>query len=114
MMWVRIQGKAEDAVKALGFERTCVYRPGLLMCDREEPRAGEKLMRALAGAVDRSEKYSMSTAKVAKAMLVNSLRSIQGGLCGRAIVNLIDMCDKLCYTVLIGYFDYLARDTAKK
>ena len=61
-------------MKALGFERTCVYRPGLLMCDRQEQRGGEKLMRALAGALDKSEKYSMSTASVAKAMLVNSLR----------------------------------------
>ena len=70
------QGKAEEAVKALDFDRTCVYRPGLLMCDREEQRTGEKLMRALAGVMDKSEKYSMSTAAVAKAMLVNSLRSV--------------------------------------
>ena len=71
-----LQGKAEEAVKALDFERTCVYRPGLLMCDRQESRAGEKLFRCLAGAVDKSEKYSIPTEKVAKAMLVNSLRSV--------------------------------------
>ena len=70
------QGKAEEAVKALDFERTCVYRPGLLMCERQESRAGEKLFQCLAGAVDKSEKYSIPTEKVAKAMLVNSLRSV--------------------------------------
>ena len=75
-----LQGKAEEAVKALDFERTCVYRPGLLMCDRQESRAGEKLFRCLAGAVDKSEKYSIPTEKVAKAMLVNSLRSVIHGL----------------------------------
>jgi len=68
------KGKAEEAVKALNFDRTSIYRPGLLMCERQEQRTGEKIFRALAGACDKSEKYSISTEKVAKAMLVNSLR----------------------------------------
>ena len=80
------QGKAEEAVKALNFDRTSIYRPGLLMCERQEQRTGEKIFRALAGACDKSEKYSISTEKVAKAMLVNSLRSGSGSYSCRIIL----------------------------
>ena len=58
----------------MGFDRVGIYRPGLLMCDREEPRAGERLFRSIAGAVDKGERWSISTEKLANVMLSNSLR----------------------------------------
>ena len=41
-LYPQIKGKAEEAVKEIGFARTAIYRPGLLMCDRQESRTSEK------------------------------------------------------------------------
>ena len=47
------KGKAEEAVKALEFERTSIYRPGLLITEREESRILEKTAQCMAGFLDR-------------------------------------------------------------
>ncbi len=95
-MFLKTKGKAEEAVKALEFNRTSIYRPGLLMCDREEPRFGEKVAkitlniildvfstfvsyvkvaRCVAGALDKSaNRFSIGTDLLAKVMVHNSLR----------------------------------------
>ena len=42
--YLKIKGEVEDAVRALGFERTDILRPGLLRGDRSDPtRWGEKM-----------------------------------------------------------------------
>ena len=38
LLYSSTKGKAEDAVKELEFSRTSVYRPGLLITEREQPR----------------------------------------------------------------------------
>ena len=72
------KGKAEEAVKSMDFDRVSVYRPGLLMCDRQESRAGEKLMRCVAGWVDTSQRFSITTDLLGKAMVVNSFKKLEG------------------------------------
>ena len=41
LLYPSTKGKAEDAVKELEFSRTSVYRPGLLITEREQPRMME-------------------------------------------------------------------------
>ena len=52
-----------------------LYRPGLLMCERQESRFGERCLRGLAGTIDGSGRFSISTENVAKAMVLNSLKN---------------------------------------
>lgn len=70
------KGKAEEAVKALDFQRVSIYRPGLLMCDRQESRPGERVMRCIAGAVDKGSALSISTESLALAMVENAFKKI--------------------------------------
>jgi len=72
-LYTSTKGKVENAVKNLGFPRLSIYRPGVLMCDRQESRTGEALIRWLAGFIDRSHSWSIPTSMVAAAMLNNSL-----------------------------------------
>ena len=48
------------------------------MCDREESRAGEKMMRCFANVVDKANRFSISTEDVAKCMVKNSLKTKEG------------------------------------
>ena len=73
------KGKAEEAVKALGFARTSIYRPGLLITAREETRTLEKVAQCMAGLLDRSSKASIKTEDLAKAMVFNATKkTIEG------------------------------------
>jgi len=84
------KGKAEEAIKALGFPRLTIYRPGLLICSRPEKRLVEGAMQWLAQKADTSSKGSVPTSVVARAMLRSSLKKEgEGGLLEhKDIVNL--------------------------
>jgi uncharacterized protein YbjT (DUF2867 family) len=43
ILYNRVKGETEDAVRALGFPRVTIARPSLLLGDRKEVRAGEML-----------------------------------------------------------------------
>ncbi|RAH64544.1 uncharacterized protein BO66DRAFT_415848 [Aspergillus aculeatinus CBS 121060] len=45
----RMKGEIEEDVKALGFERTVILRPGLIGGQREESRPAEAVVRGFAG-----------------------------------------------------------------
>ena len=45
------------------------------MCDREEQRTGEKMMRCLASWVDKGSNFSVSTDTLADAIVRNSLKT---------------------------------------
>ncbi|XP_023336419.1 oxidoreductase HTATIP2 [Eurytemora carolleeae] len=66
------KGKIEEAVKGLGFNKIRIYRPGLLLCDRTENRAGEGWLRWIAGFTDKSYSWSIPTSLLARAMLLSS------------------------------------------
>merc|ERR550517_842877 len=75
------KGKAEEAVKALGFPRLTIYRPGLLICPRSEQRLVEGAMQWLAQKADQSSRGSVPTSVVARAMLRSSLKKEgEGGI----------------------------------
>ena len=68
------KGKAEEAVKELDFARTSIYRPGLLITDREESRRLDKAAQRVVGFLDRSSKASIKTEDLAKAMVFNATK----------------------------------------
>ena len=68
------KGKAEEAVKALDFQRTIIYRPGLLITSREESRLLDKTAQCIVGFLDRSSKTSIKTEVLAKAMVFNATK----------------------------------------
>ena len=68
------KGKAEEAVKGLGFTRTSIYRPGLLITSRQEAqsRIFERAAQCVAKLLDRGSKASIKTQDLAKAMVLNA------------------------------------------
>ena len=79
--YLKTKGEAEDGLRALGFERLDILRPGLLMGERDgPPRLGEGI--------------AMAAAPITDALLHGSLRrfrSIPGDMVAKAIVALTDM-----------------------
>ncbi len=56
-----------------------IYRPGLLMCARAEPRTFERVARGIAYLIDRSERFSVSADRLAAAAVAYSLKSPPAG-----------------------------------
>jgi oxidoreductase len=74
ILYTSTKGQVEEATKKLNFPRLCIYRPGVLMCDREEKRLGESCVRWVAGLVDKTSMgWSVTTKMVAAAMVATSL-----------------------------------------
>ena len=48
MGYLKMKGELEEAVKEIGFERTVIVRPGLLVGSREDSRPPEAGLRMLA------------------------------------------------------------------
>ena len=78
LLYPSTKGKVEAAVEELGLARVVVYRPGLLLCDREEQRGGEKVARWVAGWMPKSQGWSIATSTVATAMVATSLLDSAG------------------------------------
>ncbi|CAC5397276.1 HTATIP2 [Mytilus coruscus] len=47
LLYTRIKGQVEEELKVMHFDRLSVFRPGVLMCDREESRPGEAFFRTV-------------------------------------------------------------------
>jgi len=43
LLYPRVKGETEEAVREIGFPATGIFRPGALVGDREESRLGEKI-----------------------------------------------------------------------
>ncbi|XP_064599592.1 oxidoreductase HTATIP2-like isoform X2 [Liolophura sinensis] len=46
-LYTKTKGQAEEAIKAMAYQRYSIFRPGVLLCDRQESRAGESFVRFL-------------------------------------------------------------------
>lgn len=75
--YLSIKGKTENAIRALGFERLDIIRPGLLRGIRENARTGESLGIMLSPLTD-----------VMMQGPFRRYRSIDGGIVAKAIANL--------------------------
>jgi len=74
-LYPKTKGEAEEAVKALGFERLTIYRPGLLLTDnREEVRIGEACARKIIKPLDFRRWLSVDVPLLAKVIVANSFR----------------------------------------
>ncbi|XP_008335203.1 oxidoreductase HTATIP2 isoform X2 [Cynoglossus semilaevis] len=75
-LYLKVKGQVEADIEALGFERYAIYRPGVLLVDRQESRPAEWLTRKFFGAVSAvcSTSMSIPIQLVAKAMVTNTLR----------------------------------------
>lgn len=77
-LYMRTKGEIEQAVRDLGFARFSVFRPGLLLTDRNETRIGERVMQAIYPnwALPKSAK-AVKTDTVAAAIVANAEREPQ-------------------------------------
>ncbi|KAL2089071.1 hypothetical protein ACEWY4_015970 [Coilia grayii] len=77
-LYLKVKGQVEADIEQLGFERYSVYRPAVLLVDREESRPAEWMARKFLGAFSSAFPTAMSIPirSVARAMLANTV--IQG------------------------------------
>uniref|UniRef100_A0A673UCB4 Protein HTATIP2 n=1 Tax=Suricata suricatta TaxID=37032 RepID=A0A673UCB4_SURSU len=68
-------GEVEARVEELQFERYSVFRPGVLLCDRQESRPAEWLVRKFFGSLPESwaSGHSVPVTTVVRAMLNNAV-----------------------------------------
>lgn len=77
----QVKGEAEQALEAVGFERLSIYRPGLLLGDRQEVRVGERIAKVLSPLFEwliPVRFRSIHVRIVAQAMLLNSIKTDEG------------------------------------
>uniref|UniRef100_A0A8C9AG21 Protein HTATIP2 n=1 Tax=Prolemur simus TaxID=1328070 RepID=A0A8C9AG21_PROSS len=69
-------GEVEARVEELKFDRYSVFRPGVLLCDRQEFRPGEWLVRKFFGSLPKSwaSGHSVPVETVVRVMLNNAVR----------------------------------------
>ncbi|XP_042337723.1 oxidoreductase HTATIP2-like [Plectropomus leopardus] len=74
-LYLKVKGQVEADIEALGFDRYSIYRPGVLLVDRQESRPAEWMTRKFFGALSSvcSTSMSIPIQAVAKAMASNTL-----------------------------------------
>ncbi|XP_035508402.1 oxidoreductase HTATIP2 [Morone saxatilis] len=74
-LYLKVKGQVEADIEALGFDRYSIYRPGVLLVDRQESRPSEWLARKFFGALSTVCTTSMSipVPVLTKAMVSNTL-----------------------------------------
>jgi len=80
----RMKGELDDAVKAMGFEKTVIVKPGLLVGTREDSRPGEFFARKVAGFLGGisggllKDSWAQDADVVARAAVKASLDAVEG------------------------------------
>lgn len=84
MGYSKMKGELEEAVKELGFEKTVILRPGLILGGRDHLRAGEFAVQGVArlfGAVSGgwlSDGWAQDADVIAKAAVSGGLKALAG------------------------------------
>ncbi|XP_055991640.1 oxidoreductase HTATIP2 isoform X2 [Sorex fumeus] len=75
-LYLQIKGEVEAKVEELNFDRYSIFRPGVLLCDRQESRPGEWFVRKFFGSLPDSwaRGYSVPVITLVRAMLNNAVR----------------------------------------
>lgn len=75
-LYLQIKGEVEAKVEELNFDRYSIFRPGVLLCDRQESRPGEWLIRKFFGSLPESwaSGHSIPVITVVRAMLNNTVK----------------------------------------
>jgi uncharacterized protein YbjT (DUF2867 family) len=79
----RMKGEIEEDVKALGFERTVILRPGLISGQREESRPAEAAFRFIAGIAGKvhsglKDGWAQDADVIARAAVNAGLKALDG------------------------------------
>ncbi|KAG8524219.1 Oxidoreductase HTATIP2 [Galemys pyrenaicus] len=75
-LYLQVKGEVEARVEELKFDRYSIFRPGVLLCDRQESRPGEWLFRKFFGSLPESwaSGYAIPVVTLVRAMLNNAVR----------------------------------------
>ncbi|KAF7478135.1 oxidoreductase HTATIP2 isoform X1 [Marmota monax] len=75
-LYLQVKGEVEARVGELKFDRYSIFRPGVLLCNRQESRPGEWLIRKFFGFLPDSwaSGHSVPVSTLARAMLNNMVR----------------------------------------
>lgn len=78
-----MKGEIEEEVKAMGFERTVILRPGLISGERQESRPAEAVMRGFAGLVGKihsglKDGWAQDADVIAKAAVNAGVKALNG------------------------------------
>jgi len=73
-LYPKTKGQTEADVEKLGFDRLSIYRPALLLCDRQESRPLEKVAQSLLGTIDIGSKITIPTKTVAQAIMNSTFK----------------------------------------
>ncbi|KAM5185531.1 oxidoreductase HTATIP2 isoform 2-T2 [Callospermophilus lateralis] len=75
-LYLQVKGEVEARVGELKFDRYSIFRPGVLLCNRQESRPGEWLIRKFFGFLPDSwaSGHSVPVLTLARAMLNNMVR----------------------------------------
>ncbi|KAF7716049.1 fmp52-like protein, mitochondrial [Penicillium ucsense] len=81
--YTRMKGEIEEDVKALGFDRTVIVRPGLISGTREESRPLEAAVRFIAGWAGKlhsglKDGWAQDSDVIARAAVTAGLRALEG------------------------------------
>ncbi|KAE8356450.1 hypothetical protein BDV28DRAFT_127008 [Aspergillus coremiiformis] len=79
----RMKGEIEEEVKALGFERTVILRPGVIAGQRDESRPVEAVFRAVAGFAGKlhsglKDGWAQEADVIGKAAVNAALKALEG------------------------------------
>lgn len=79
-LYTQVKGEVEAKVEELKFDRYSVFRPGVLLCDRQESRPGEWMARKFFGSLPESwtSGWSVPVLTVVRAMLNNMVQPGSG------------------------------------
>lgn len=81
--YMKLKGECEEAAKNLGFERTVIVRPGVIVGQREESRPAEAVLRFFAGSVGKlhtamKDSWAQDADVIAKACVNAGLKALAG------------------------------------
>ncbi|KAK8738562.1 hypothetical protein OTU49_003938 [Cherax quadricarinatus] len=94
-LYSKTKGEVEELVQKLNFPRLSIYRPSLLLCDREESRPLEKVAQIVVRGFDWRNKISVGTDTVASAMIANTLETQPSTKSEEAKVEILENTDIL-------------------
>lgn len=94
-LYNKTKGEVEEQVTELEFPRLSIYRPALLLCDRNESRPLEKVAQIVVRGFDWRNKISIPTETVACAMIANTLDSQTSNKAEEKKVEILENVDIL-------------------
>jgi len=83
-LYPQTKGIVDDKVLNMGFQRAVIYRPALIMVEREEQRTGEAVARWVAGWADKGNSMSAKVEDIAAIMAKNQFNDDTRTILGNA------------------------------